>query len=379
MCNKTLTILRSHQEHPINKYLHLLRQGLSPNQHTYPSLLKSLSTSQTQHPSQVHSHIFKFGFDSDTFISNSLLSSYSKFGDLANAHQLFDEMRQRDSISWTSMIRGCVKNGMPNDGLRLFYEMRSFGVEIDGVIVVSVLNGCGMVGNVRLGQCVHGSYVECGRVRWDLYIASALIDMYAKCGDCDGARRVFDEMPCRNVVSWTSLVSGYIQCARFQDSVLVFNGMLFEGLEPNLMTLTSVLTACGHLGALEQGRWVHRYINRNGLVLNSIVGTALIDMYAKCGCIDDAFKVFNGLSQKNVYTWTALINGLAMHGLPFQALDLFSRMLKEGIRPNGVTFLAVLCACSHGGLVDQGKMYFNQMLEHYEIKPKLEHIMKLWS
>ncbi|KAJ8618506.1 hypothetical protein MRB53_014692 [Persea americana] len=347
--------------------------GVIPNKHSYPLLLKALSKSMGGNPNQIHAQAVKFGLDSELFVQNASILAYASCGELGYARRVFDETCKSDLITWTAMIDGCVRNNQAREGLETFMEMRLRGVEIDKVTIVSVLCSVGMVGDVWFGRCIHGFYVECGRVGWDVYVGSALVDMYAKCGYCDDAKRMFDEMPYKNVVSWSALVSGYVQCSRFTEALLVFQDMLLEEVQPNQRTLASILTACAQMGALDEGKWVHLYIDKNKLEMNSILGTALIDMYAKCGCIDEAFMVFHSLAQKDVYPWTAMINGLAMHGHALRSLNLFSCMLENRVQPNAVTFIGVLCACTHGGLVDQGIMYFDCMSKVYGIEPNMEH------
>ncbi|XP_038971333.1 pentatricopeptide repeat-containing protein At1g50270-like [Phoenix dactylifera] len=364
--------LRSHHDKAVTLYSQMLRDGVIPNEHTYPLVLKSLSRSQNRSPNQIHAQISKLGFDNNSFVQNSLVAVYAKAGDLGSARELFDGIRTRDFISWTAMVHGYVDNDRAVEGLALFAKMRTAGVEIDEVTVVSVLKGAAMVGDVWLGKCIHGFYVECGRAKRDAHVGSALVDMYAKCGYCDDARSLFEEMPCRNVVSWSALIAGCVRCNGFADALSFFQDMLVEGVKPNQATLATVLTACAQLGALEQGRWIHGYVERNKLELNSILGTALIDMYAKCGHIDDAFTIFHAIPEKDVYSWSALIGGMAVHGRASECLNLFSEMVKERVQPNEVTFIGVLSACSHGGLVGQGQSYFNCMMD-YGIRPKLEH------
>ncbi|XP_039122477.1 pentatricopeptide repeat-containing protein At1g50270 [Dioscorea cayenensis subsp. rotundata] len=365
--------LLSCNSNAVDYYALMVREGVIPNQHTYPLLLKSMSGIESKNVNLIHSHIVKLGFDCDPFVSNSLVACYAGVGDLESACEVFDEMPQRDRVSWIALVHGHIKCGLAGKGLSLFVQMKNDDVEIDEVTIATVLKGAGMVGNVWFGRCIHGFYLESGRVKWDVYLGSALVDMYGKCDSCDDARKVFVEMPLRNVVTWTALIAGYVHCSRFMDALLVFQDMLVERLIPNQVTVISVLTACAQLGALDQGRWVHNYIRRSKLGCDSIVGTALVDMYAKCGCIDDALAVFNGLQHKGVFPWTALINGLATHGLSVECLDLFSQMLKEGVKPNEITLIGVLCACARGGLVNQGCKYFDQMLTDFGIMPTVEH------
>ncbi|XP_043715329.1 pentatricopeptide repeat-containing protein At1g50270 [Telopea speciosissima] len=348
-------------------------EGVLPDRHTYPLLLKAFSKSKIGNQNQIHGQVVKFGLDCDRFVQNSLISCYANGGFLDLACQIFGEVPERDSIAWTAMIDGFVKNNRAKEGIEFFMKMRSEGVRVDEVTIVSVLCAVRMVGDVWLGRWIHGFYVESGRVNWDVYVGSALVDMYAKCGCCDDARKVFDEMPRKNVVSWSSLIAGYVQCNRFKDALFAFQDMLLEHVEPNQATLPSVLTACAQLGALDQGRWVHSYIDKNKIEMNINLGTSLVDMYSKCGCIDEAFVIFEKLPHKDVYPWTAMINGLAMHGHALSSLNLFSRMLMDGVQPNAVTFIGILCACSHGGLVDEGHRHFRSMSRVYGIEPNVDH------
>ncbi|KAK3228372.1 hypothetical protein Dsin_000253 [Dipteronia sinensis] len=365
----------SHQSHmSIALYAKMHRQnGVVPDKHTFPLLLKAFSKSRNQNPFQFYAHIVKYGFDSDDFVRNSLISAFSNCGYVNFARRLFDDSTQRDVVAWTAMIDGYVKNGCAVDGLRCFMEMRSVGVRVDAMTIVGVLVAAGMVGDVWFGRLVHGFYIERGRVRFDVYVGSVLIDMYSKCGCSDDARKIFNEMPIRNVVSWSTLIAGYVQCNRFMDALNVFKDMLADGVKPNQSTLTSVLTACAQVGALDQGRWIHGYIDRLKLDMNLILGTTLIDMYSKCGCIEEALMVFEKLPEKDVYPWTAMINGLAMHGDVLSCLNVYSSMLRSGVQPNEVTFIGVLSACAHGGLVDEGCKLFKSMRDDHNLEPNVDH------
>ncbi|KAF5939543.1 hypothetical protein HYC85_023802 [Camellia sinensis] len=295
------------------------KEGVPPNKHTFPLLLKALSRFQigkNENPFQIYGQIVKFGLGFDGFVGNSLVSAFANCGYVGVARKMFDGMLVKDLIAWTAMIDGYVKNSCSVEAMECFLEMKSMGVRVDEVTVVSVLRMAGMMRIVWFGRWVHGFYVESGRVRWDVHVGSALIDMYSKCGFYNDACQVFDEMSHRNLVCWSALIAGYVQCNRFRDALLVFQEMLCEKVKPNELTLTSVLTACAQLGALDRGKWI---------------------------------------PVKDVYPWTAMINGFAMHGDAVNALSLFYQMSNYGIRPNEVTFLAVLSACSHGGLVDEGR------------------------
>lgn len=379
--NKTIEAF-SNSPHPhisLFCYARMRQNGVNPDEHTFPLLLKTFSKSNVQDPFQLYAQITKFGLHFDRFVRNALISAFANCGFMECACRVFDESPSlQDIVSWTALIDGYVKNDRAGEALRCFVKMRSKGTtRIDGVTVVSILRAAGMVGDDYFGRWVHGFYVEAGRVQLDAYICSALVDMYFKCGHCDDARKVFDEMPhsYRNVVSWTALINGYVQSKRFKDALLVFQDMLQHNIVPNQFTLTVALHASAHIGGLEQGRLIHQYIDRNKVSMNSTLATALVNMYAKCGCKDEALSLFGKLpvEVKNVYTWTAIINGVAVHGDALKSLELFSSMLRNRVQPNEVTFIGVLSACSHGGLVDEGRKLFKMMRDDYDMEPNMDH------
>ncbi|PPD80936.1 hypothetical protein ES288_D05G348700v1 [Gossypium darwinii] len=353
-------------------YIVMRRNGVVPTKHTFPSLLKSFSKSK-RNPLQLLPHIVKYGMDSDSFVRNSLISVLFSSLDVQLARQVFDESTQTDVVSWTALINGYLKIGCFIEGLKCFKEMRLKCVKTCGMTVVSILGAAGKMGNVWFGRSIHGLYVETGRVKWDVFIGSAIVDMYSKCGVYGEARKYFDQMPSKNVVSWTALIAGHLRCNRYNEAIIFFQDMLMEKVRPSDFTITSVLAACAEIGDLIHGRCVHGHISRYKLEMNSEVGTALINMYAKCGCLNEAFMVFKKLCGKDVYAWTAMINGFAMHGDAIGSLNLFNEVLSSGIHPNEVTFLGVLNACSHGGLVDEGRKVFTMMKQRYDLEPGLDH------
>ncbi|KAF7036209.1 hypothetical protein CFC21_046940 [Triticum aestivum] len=211
-------------------------------------------------------------------------------------------------------------------------------------------------------------------VHKDIFCWNVTISGYAKSGNLDRARELFDAMPQRNVVSWTTLIGAYAQMKRPAEAVEVFRRMqVEEGIEPDGIAMLSVLSACGDLGAVDLGEWVHRFVVKRGLCWHIPLMNAIIDMYLKCGCVAKAVEVFEGMGQKSIVTWTTLIAGFALHGLGLEAVDMFRRMERENVAPNDITFLAILSACSHIGLTDLGRWYFQIMVSQYRIKPRVEH------
>lgn len=211
----------------------------------------------------------------------------------------------------------------------------------------------------------------------DLPSWNSIINASVKAGLVDIARKLFDEMPERNVISWSCMINGYGRCGEYKEALALFREMQkveVNGVKPNEYTMSSVLLACGRLGALEHGKWVHTYIGKCGMEVDVVLGTSLIDMYAKCGSIERAKWVFDNMGpNKDVMAWSAMISGSAMHGHAEECLELFAKMTDYGVRPNAITFLGVLCACVHGGLVSEGQEYFRRMSEDFGITPLIQH------
>lgn len=207
----------------------------------------------------------------------------------------------------------------------------------------------------------------------DVCLWNAMVAGYAKVGDVDNARDLFERMPQRNVISWTAVIAGYAQMKRPKEAIEIFRRMQLENVEPDEIALLSVLSACARLGSLEMGDWLHNNIQKHGFSGIISLNNALIDMYAKSGNIKKALDVFENAKDKNVITWTTVISGLALHGLGIEALEMFSCMESALVKPNDITFIAILSACSHAGLVETGSWYFNTMASSYGIEPKVGH------
>ncbi|XP_007217925.2 pentatricopeptide repeat-containing protein At4g38010 [Prunus persica] len=352
-------------------YRRIVRDGFVPDMYTVPAVLKScvkfLGKGEGR---QVHGVVVKMGFQCDVYAQNSLVHFYSVCGDCGGATRVFDEMPVKDVVSWTGLISGHVKAGLFDEAISLFFRM---DVKPNVATFVSVLVACGRMGYLRVGKAIHGLIFK-RSLGTNLVVGNAIVDMYVKCESLCDAKKIFDELPERDIVSWTSMISGLVQCKRPRESLELFCNMQTLGIKPDKIILASVLSACASLGALDYGRWVHEYIDRRGIKWDIHIGTSLIDMYAKCGCIKMALQTFNELPCGNVSTWNALLGGLAMHGNGHEALQNFEEMTKSGTRPNAVTFLAILTACCHSGLVDEGRGYFYQMISQpYNLSPRLEH------
>lgn len=297
---------------------------------------------------------------------------YASCGDVGIARGLFDEMPYRGVVTWNAMFAGYFKAWEWMEVVNLFRQMLEAGVTFDEVTLISVLTACGRLAVLDLGEWIHG-YVEANGMKGSRRLVTSLVDMYAKCGEVDKARRLFDEMPSRDVVAWSAMISGYSQSNQCKEALSLFHEMQEADVDPNEVTMVSVLSSCAVLGALETGKWVHSYIKRKRMQLTVTLGTALVDFYAKCGCIENAIEAFEKMPRKNAWTWTVLIQGLASNGQGRDALKLFHSMLEAKFQPTDVTFIGVLSACSHAGLVEEGRQFFDCMTRHYGIEPRIEH------
>ncbi|KAL5782321.1 hypothetical protein ACOSP7_007350 [Xanthoceras sorbifolium] len=320
-----------------------------------------------------HASVLKSGFLNDTFTANHLINCYIRFRETLDAHHLFDEMVEPNVVSYTSLMAGYVNMAQPQIALFLFQKMNGSLVSPNDFTFATVINACSILADLRTGKKVHAR-VEVFGLRDNLVVCSSLVDMYGKCNDVDGARRVFDSMGYRNVVSWTSMIVAYAQNAQGNEALKIFKefNYLF-GDRPNHFMLASVINACASLGRLVTGKVTHGAVIRCGYDSNDVVASALVDMYTKCGNVAYSDKVFQRISNPSVIPYTSMIVGAAKYGLGRLSLELFEEMIARRIKPNDVTFVGVLHACSHSGLVDEGLKHLNSMYEIYGIRPDAKH------
>lgn len=349
-------------------------KGLFPNDYTLPFVLKACSQARAfVEGEQVHAQAVKTGqLASNVYVNNTLMRAYAVRGSMSDVRRLFDGSPERDVVSWTTLIQGYVKTGLPIEGVLAFFEMCEAGLAADERTLVIVLSACAKLGDLSLGRRLHRYIYENG-VKRDVFVGNALVDMFLKCGDAEFAHKMFDGMPVKNVISWNSMILGLAQQGKFKEALTVFMKMQRARVKPDDVTLVGVLNCCANVGQLESGKWVHTYIDKHNIKADGFIGNALVDMYAKCGCIDRALCVFEEMKLRDVYSYTAIIVGLAMHGEAKRALDIFSDMSKAGMEPDPVTFVGVLSACSHAGLLKEGRRHFEDMLKVYGIEPQTEH------
>lgn len=343
----------------------MLRGGFRPNNYTFPFLIKACTeASQIRCGVSVHSLVVKNGLESDTYIRSTLIRLYGGGKDLGGARKLFDECSEGDVVSWNSMIDGYVKCGELGLARSIFDRM----ISRDTISWNTVINGYGLLGDLSEARNLFDQMPRRNVISWNSILAG-----HAKCGDVDGARRIFGEMPQRDVVSWNAMLACYAQSGRPNEALELFSLMRRENVKPTDATVVSLLSVCAHLGALDQGKAIEAYMRDHGIDINTILGTALVDMYGKCGDIRRAEEIFRALEHKDVLAWNTIIAGMAMHGHAREALGLFEEMAANGPAPDDITFVAVLSACSHSGMVDRGRQLLNSMETTYGIDPKVEH------
>lgn len=394
--------LSSSPSSSLHYYVNMLVLGLEPNSYTFPFLLKSCTRLDTLDAGrQVHGQVLKFGLDDDVYTHTSLINMYAQHGDLDDARMVFDKSDYRDAvsftalitgyasrgyvekardlfdsipikdvISWNAMISGYAQKGRFDEALSLFKEMRKREVSPNVSTMLSVLSACAHLGDMETGD-VARSWIEEHGHGSNLKLVNAMIDMYAKCGDHDKARSFFDSIREKDLISWNVMIGGYTHTSKYREALEVFRLMLVKNVEPNDVTFLNVIPSCAQLGALDLGKWIHAYIERHySKFPNESLWTSLINMYAKCGNIEASKQIFDGLESKSLPSWNAMISGLAMHGDARGSIELFSRMTNE---PDEITFVGVLSACCHGGLVDLGREFFDSMIHDHKIPPRLEH------
>lgn len=325
------------------------------------------------HGQQLHSLIHKHGFDANIFVGTALVDMYAKCADMHSAVRVFDQMPERNLVSWNSMIVGFFHNNLYDRAVGVFKDvLREKTVIPNEVSVSSVLSACANMGGLNFGRQVHGVVVKFGLVPLT-YVMNSLMDMYFKCRFFDEGVKLFQCVGDRDVVTWNVLVMGFVQNDKFEEACNYFWVMRREGILPDEASFSTVLHSSASLAALHQGTAIHDQIIKLGYVKNMCILGSLITMYAKCGSLVDAYQVFEGIEDHNVISWTAMISAYQLHGCANQVIELFEHMLSEGIEPSHVTFVCVLSACSHTGRVEEGLAHFNSMKKIHDMNPGPEH------
>lgn len=387
-----------------NQMLYRCDQVL-PNKFTYPFVIKAAAELLDMRVGEVlHGMAVKMSLGSDVFILNSLIHFYASCGCLDSAYRVFLNIPVRDVVSWNTIITGFAQGDRPDEALQLFCEMQAESLKPDKVTMMSVLTACTKKLDLEIGRWVH-SNIERNGIGGSLNLNNALLDMYTKCGSLEDANKLFDKMPEKDIVSWTTMIVGYAKSGNYitarkhfdatpnqdiaawnalisayeqsgnpKEALAIFNELQVSNEpKPDAVTLVSTLSACAQVGAMDMGGSIHGYIKKHGIKLSCHLITSLIDMYSKCGDLNKALEVFYSVDDKDVFIWSAMVAGLAMHGRGRDAIDLFNKMQEANVKPNAVTFTNLLCACSHTGLVEEGREFFKKMQVVYGVDPGVKH------
>lgn len=387
------------------------KEGFVLNEYTFASGLSACSgLNDMNRGVQIHSLIAKLPGLSDVYIGSALVDMYSKCGNVNDAQRVFDEMGDRNIVSWNSLITCYEQNGPAVEALKVFQVMLEYRVEPDEVTLASVISACASLSAIEVGKEIHGRVVKNDKLRNDIILTNAFVDMYAKCSKIKEARFIFDSMPIRNVIAETSMISGYAMAASTKAARLMFTKMsernvvswnaliagytqngeneealtLFcllkrESVCPTHYTFANILKACADLSELHLGMQAHVHVLKHGFKFRSgeeadiFVGNSLIDMYVKCGCVEDGYLVFRKMMERDCVSWNAMIIGFAQNGYGNEALELFREMLDSGEKPDHITMIGVLSACGHAGFVEEGRHYFSSMTKDFGVAPLRDH------
>lgn len=365
-----------HDKEALEYFEKLHLEGLSPDVVTYTASLKSCgSLGATNRGQKIHAEIVRNGLlESHVLVGNSLVDMYAECGLLSKAQQVFDDLPFRDVVTWNALITGYVKHERFEEALECHVRMHSDGVCPDVITFIYSLKVCTNLEALEKGQELHGELERLGLVTGHFSIGSTLVDMYAKCGSLAKAQEVFNNIPVRDVVLWNSLITGYAEHGCSEVALTNFAQMQLAGCSPSPVTVIGILKACCNVGALLRGQEIHAEIITKGLVEGDlIVGNTLVDMYAKSGSPAAAQQVFDKLPVHDITSWNALITGYAQLGKCEKVFSMFDEMVEEGIRPDSITFVIVLSACSRLCLIEKCQEYFEAMSKGFGIVPMFEH------
>ncbi|KAF9596227.1 hypothetical protein IFM89_008386 [Coptis chinensis] len=345
-----------------------------PNRITMMSVLPACAElSALNLGKSLHGYIIKSDIGIDVSTGTALVSMYARCGRFSLAQTLFSRMLHKDVVTWNALINGYAQSGDAHRAMEMFHQLRLEGHCPDCGTMVGVLPACVLMDDLNQGTCVHGQIIKSGFTA-DLHVKNALIDMYAKCGDLTTAELLFNETELtKDEISWNILIAGYMQNGCAKEAICAFHQMRSESLQPNLVSIVSVLPAAAYLAAIREGMSLHGYVIRTGLESSVLVGNSLIDMYAKCGRVNLSEEVFHRMCIRDTVSWNSMLAGYALHGLGDPAVALFSRMLESCNEVDSVSFVSVLSACRHGGLIEEGRNLFSSMSSRHGLEPHLEH------
>ncbi|XP_022974456.1 pentatricopeptide repeat-containing protein At3g22690-like [Cucurbita maxima] len=384
-------------------FFQMIEAGVRPNSVTMVCVISACSKlKDLELAMKIHAYIEESEVELNTHMVNALVDMYMKCGETAAARLLYNECVDKNLVLCNTIMSNFARQGMPKEVLSVMVDMFQVDLQPDRVSLLSAISACGQMGDYLLGRCCHNFALRNGYEGWD-NICNAMIDMYMKCGkqemayrvfhgmsnktivswnsllvsyvrnrDLESTKKIFNEMLEKDIVSWNTMVSALVQESMFEEAIELFREMQTKEIEADRVTMVEVASACGYLGALELAKWIYAYIIKNNIDCDMLLETALVDMFARCGDSRSAMKVFDNMDRKDVSAWTAAIGAMAVDGNGERAIELYSEMLRQGVKPDQVVFVNILTACSHGGFVEQGQLIFESMKQH-GISPQIVH------
>ncbi|KAF3783894.1 Pentatricopeptide repeat-containing protein [Nymphaea thermarum] len=373
-CSLMAGYLRNgHAREVLTLFEMMVVDGLKPNHFVLSMVLRSCSALMDfSRGKQLHAYALKHGFISYMYVQNAILVMYCKSGGLEESLKFYHGMKEQDVSSSNVMISAFLKHGCHVEALEFLRRSLVNHKGWDDITHVTALNLCSCMNYLRLGQEVHNQILKAHKER-NIFVGSALVDMYGKCGKFEYACKIFELLSQRNIVLWTALTAAYAQNGLFEEALSLLSDMCFEGVQPNEFTYAALLNSCACLAALDHGTQLHSLAKKMGYSMCLPVGNALIIMYSKSGNIGYARKVFDCMANRDVISWNSMISGYSQHGLGEQALQIFHHMLLTDKAPTHVTFVGVLSACGHIGLVNEGFYYFNHLMKKFNVVHGVEH------
>ncbi|KAM3199253.1 hypothetical protein P3L10_031613 [Capsicum annuum] len=357
--------------HVLESFRFMIDEGWRVNSTTISSLLPVLvELGKFSKGREVRGFCLRTGLECDVFVVNALIDMYAKSERSSEASAVFYNMGLRNVVSWNTMVANFAQNRRELESIGLVREMQSSGETPTSVTLTNVLPACARIGCLRSGMEIHARSIRNGSVT-DLFVSNAITDMHAKCGCLNLAKNVFD-MSLRDEVSYNILIVGYSQTSRCSKSLELFSEMVLNGMKHDTVSFVGVLSACATISAIKQGKKIHAFAVRRLFHEHLFVSNSLLDLYTKCGRIDLSRKVFDRIEKRDVASWNTMILGYGMLGDLYTAIDMFEAIREDGVEHDSVSYIAVLSACSHGGLLDKGKKYFNDMLAR-NIEPSQMH------
>ncbi|KAI4346267.1 hypothetical protein L6164_013333 [Bauhinia variegata] len=352
-----------------------MEEKLKVNEVTLLNVLPvCLEESQLLSLKELHACSLRHGFQDNELVVNAFIAAYAKCGSLSYAENVFQVMKTKSVSSWNALISGYVQNGFPGKAFDLYLLMRDSGLDhvFDCFTIANLLLACDHLKFLCNGKEIH-SYMLRNGLEMDEFICTSLLSLYIHCEKILTAKLFFDRMKYKSLVGWNTMITGFSQNGLPIEALDTFCQMLSSGNQPDEIAITGVLGACSQLSALRIGKEVHSYALKAHFMEDTFVRCSLIDMYAKSGCMEQSRSIFDRIKEKDEASWNVIITGYGIHGNGHKAIELFELMQSSGCRPDSFTFMGVLTACSHAGLVTEGLKFFSQMQSFYDIEPKLEH------